>query len=161
LAYDCTGKPDGYHKDPNNPHRFIQCAGGKAFEFPCPEDLVFDETTKTCVFGSGTPNPNATTQKVETTPPTLGTTKPNTPSTLGTTKPNTPSTLGTTKPNTQTTPHLITTKETATHPNVTPTQSGTTAAQTTKGPVVTTQTATEAPKSSTNTLRIRHTTPPP
>ncbi len=145
FAYDCTGKTDGsHHKDPDNPHKFYQCVGGKAVEFKCPEDLVFDETSKTCTFG-GTPDPNATqtTHKVEPTPDI------------------TPSTAGTTKPNTQSTPPLITTKETATQPNVTPTQSGTTAAQTTKGSVITTtQTATEAPNnSSTNTLRIRHTTP--
>jgi hypothetical protein len=167
FAYDCTGKTDGsHHKDPDNPHKFYQCVGGKAVEFKCPEDLVFDETSKTCTFG-GTPDPNATqtTHKVESTPSitpsTAGTTKPNTPSTAGTTKPNTPSTAGTTKPSTQSTPPLITIKETATQPNVTPTQSGTTAAQTTKGSVITTtQTATEAPNnSSTNTLRIRHTTP--
>jgi hypothetical protein len=156
FAYDCTGKTDGsHHKDPDNPHKFYQCVGGKAVEFKCPEDLVFDETSKTCTFG-GTPDPNATqtTHKVESTPSI-------TPSTAGTTKPNTPSTAGTTKPSTQSTPPLITIKETATQPNVTPTQSGTTAAQTTKGSVITTtQTATEAPNnSSTNTLRIRHTTP--
>jgi hypothetical protein len=156
FAYDCTGKTDGsHHKDPDNPHKFYQCVGGKAVEFKCPEDLVFDETSKTCTFG-GTPDPNATqtTHKVESTPSI-------TPSTAGTTKPNTPSTAGTTKPSTPSTPPLITIKETATQPNVTPTQSGTTAAQTTKGSVITTtQTATEAPNnSSTNTLRIRHTTP--
>jgi hypothetical protein len=145
LAYDCKGKPDGYHKDPDNAHKFFQCSGGQAFAFTCPENLVFDETAKACTFGGGT-DPTATTHKVETTPPPHETTKPNT----------------------QSTPHSITTKETATHPTdtpthptaVTPTQSGTTAAQTTKGPVVTTPTATEAPKGSTNTLRIRHTTPP-
>jgi hypothetical protein len=152
LAYDCTGKPDGYHKDPDNPHKFFQCATGKAFEFTCPEDLVFDENLKTCAFGGGTPDPKATTHTTQPTPHVTQTT-------AGTTKPNAQTTAGTTKPSTQPTPNQ-TTKET-THPNVTPTQSGTTAAQTTKGAVdTTTQKATEPPMGSTNTLRQRHTNTP-
>jgi hypothetical protein len=50
ATFDCKGKQDGFYKDPENPHFFFECTGGRAANFTCPENLVFDETLKACDF---------------------------------------------------------------------------------------------------------------
>ncbi len=59
-AKECAGKPDGFHRDPNDPHKYFQCSGGRGFHFTCPEKLVFNEILNACDF-SITPDPKATT----------------------------------------------------------------------------------------------------
>ncbi len=60
AAKECAGKPDGFHRDPKDDHKYFECAGGRGFQFVCPENLVFNEISKACDY-SITPDPKATT----------------------------------------------------------------------------------------------------
>ncbi len=48
---DCVGKT-GFFKDPSNPHKFHECVGGQMVTFTCPEDLIFDTNSNTCIYDS-------------------------------------------------------------------------------------------------------------
>jgi hypothetical protein len=50
-SVDCVGKT-GFFKDPSNPHKFHECVDGQMVTFTCPENLIFDTNSNTCVFDS-------------------------------------------------------------------------------------------------------------
>jgi hypothetical protein len=50
-SVDCVGKT-GIFRDPSNPHKFHECVGGQMVTFTCPEDLIFDANSNTCIFDS-------------------------------------------------------------------------------------------------------------
>ncbi len=68
-AKECAGKPDGFHRDPKDDHKYFECVGGRGFHFVCPENLVFNEISKACDY-SITPDPNATTAQTTAKPTT-------------------------------------------------------------------------------------------
>ncbi len=61
-AKECAGKPDGFHRDPNDAHKYFQCAGGRGFHMTCPENLVFNEKLRACDFSTTTDTKATTTQ---------------------------------------------------------------------------------------------------
>jgi len=159
ATFDCKGKQDNtFYKDPENPHIFFECVGGRAVNFTCPENLVFDETLKSCDFihppnGTTTAHTIAplttvsTTQKATTAAPTTKATTA-APTTKATTA--APTTKATTAaPTTQATTAAPTTKATT----AVPTTQATTAAPTTKATTAapTTQATTAAPTTKVTT----------
>jgi len=56
-SHSCP-QPNGYFKDPENTHKFIECVDGTAFSFTCPDNLIFDEKTKVCNFDDKASTPS-------------------------------------------------------------------------------------------------------
>ncbi|MFI6045265.1 carbohydrate-binding module family 14 protein [Nocardia sp. NPDC051321] len=62
MAFDCTGlREDQNYPHPTDPHKYVQCRGGTAFEVQCPKCnfdavscpdgfLSFDQITNKCLF---------------------------------------------------------------------------------------------------------------
>jgi len=48
-SHSCP-QPNGFFRDPQNAHKFIECVDGTAYSFTCPDNLVFDEKTKVCTY---------------------------------------------------------------------------------------------------------------
>ncbi|XP_058943143.2 probable endochitinase [Pocillopora verrucosa] len=48
CPFDCTEKPDGNYKDPNNCFGFIACSNGIAHQMNCPHDLKYNEKKDIC-----------------------------------------------------------------------------------------------------------------
>lgn len=44
----CKGLDDGLYPDPDDVHKFFQCAGGRLFRHTCPHGLVFNPKIKAC-----------------------------------------------------------------------------------------------------------------
>ncbi|XP_069094526.1 acidic mammalian chitinase-like [Pleurodeles waltl] len=44
----CSGKPDGFYADPEDPSRFYQCDGGRTYPMKCAAGLVFDTSCSCC-----------------------------------------------------------------------------------------------------------------
>uniref|UniRef100_A0A8C4WW39 chitinase n=1 Tax=Eptatretus burgeri TaxID=7764 RepID=A0A8C4WW39_EPTBU len=56
----CDGRMHVPH--PDDPHKFYKCAHGIAFEFTCPNLLIFDDKLSVCTWGSGPKTTIATTK---------------------------------------------------------------------------------------------------
>jgi len=65
-GFDCPEK-DGFYPDPDDIHKFYECAGGKATEYTCANDLVFDATLIQCVNENDTSTVQTTTSTHEST----------------------------------------------------------------------------------------------
>ncbi len=146
-TFDCTGKKNNFfYKDPENAHYYFECVGGKAINFTCPEDLVFDDTKQVCDYrndSSATTSAPLTTHTIAHTTA-APTTKPTTAA--PTTKPTTaaPTTHPTTAaPTTKPTTAAPTTKPTTAAPTTKPTTAAPTTHPTTAAP--TTKPTTAAP----------------
>ncbi|XP_005991782.2 acidic mammalian chitinase-like [Latimeria chalumnae] len=46
--FSCTGRAEGIYPDPEDPHKFYNCASGKTFHLSCPRGLVFDVACECC-----------------------------------------------------------------------------------------------------------------
>ena len=48
LEFDCRGKPDGRYKHPSDCYSYVKCSYEVAKVVRCPDELIFDDLTKSC-----------------------------------------------------------------------------------------------------------------